>query len=377
MLADDWIVREIDGLWVVWLPGQNTFLQLQEPAWDVFRMLAENKNGQLIARAVSERYGIELSEAGIFAAEIRESLSAALIVREEKKKVPAWPYPESLNLSSVVKTYKSGGYVFKVSYCDTTLYKAIAPLIEHLVCDDTNAVTSFEFLKWGKQFGLKTNNSIVWSGSTMVHLIGSFYIQLLISITSTEQSDWMAACHASAVSNGKSALLISGPSGSGKSTLAALLTANGYRFVADDFVALKSPEGSAAYFPAALSVKKGALGLLSEYYDELNQAGIVSEIRGKKEVRYLALSDSGTDGLTAYPVKTLLFPVFREGSGFTVKRVDKDESLQLLLQQSWVSPESAHAEALLDWFTDLAVYKMEYSDNRAALDFVKSVLPLS
>ncbi len=75
--------------------------------------------------------------------------------------------------------------------------------------------------------------------------------------------DWRAIMHGAAVALGNAAVGLPAPSGSGKSTLTALLLARGYAYLADDLLAVL-PDGSAAPWPTAISVKPGSLGVIEE-----------------------------------------------------------------------------------------------------------------
>lgn len=71
-----------------------------------------------------------------------------------------------------------------------------------------------------------------------------------------EEDKWLGVFHASAVSNGEKAVLFLGDSGNGKSTSLALLQANGFTCLADDFVPVDAEKRAVYSFPAAISIKR-------------------------------------------------------------------------------------------------------------------------
>ncbi len=75
--------------------------------------------------------------------------------------------------------------------------------------------------------------------------------------------DWRAIMHGAAVALGDGAIGLPAPSGSGKSTLTALLLARGYSYLADDLLAIL-PDGAAAPWPTAISVKPGSLEIVDQ-----------------------------------------------------------------------------------------------------------------
>ena len=74
----------------------------------------------------------------------------------------------------------------------------------------------------------------------------------------------MGVFHASAINYKEDALLILGDSGNGKSTSLALLQAQGFHCIADDFVPVDVKKQKVYSFPAAISIKKSSLETLLE-----------------------------------------------------------------------------------------------------------------
>lgn len=66
----------------------------------------------------------------------------------------------------------------------------------------------------------------------------------------------MGVFHASALGNSKKTVLFLGDSGNGKSTSLAILQANGFTCIEDDFVPIDAKKQEVYSFPAAISIKK-------------------------------------------------------------------------------------------------------------------------
>ncbi|MDB9922515.1 hypothetical protein OAC95_03240 [Polaribacter sp.] len=61
-------------------------------------------------------------------------------------------------------------------------------------------------------------------------------MELIQAVHQNKEEDWIGVFHASAVGNSKKTVLFLGDSGNGKSTSLAILQANGFTCIADDFV---------------------------------------------------------------------------------------------------------------------------------------------
>jgi hypothetical protein len=171
--------------------------------------------------------------------------------------------------------------------------------------------------------------------------------------------------------NGK-AFIFSASAGSGKSTVAAILKANGPGYVSDDFIAATT-NGNVYPFPASISVKEGAMQVLSGYYPELNEKDLEKASTGKM-VRYLPVNnftESLPDGI---PVAGFIFVNYKAGSGFSLAEVAKKEALQLLLQETWVNPKTSFIQAFFEWVEKTPFYKMTYSDNNKMISTIKNML---
>ena len=94
-------------------------------------------------------------------------------------------------------------------------------------------------------------------------------MELIQAIHQNNEADWMGVFHASAVGNSKKTVLFLGDSGNGKSTSLAILQANGFACIADDFVPIDVKKQEVYSFPAAISIKKNSLKTLLPIYPEL------------------------------------------------------------------------------------------------------------
>lgn len=202
---------------------------------------------------------------------------------------------------------------------------------------------------------------------------------------------WMSYIHASAVTNGKEAMLFSSSSGSGKSTLAALLQLPPDKyfqpdpgsedrqnhhlqrhddkelfFISDDFVPVDALTNKAHIFPAALTVKEGSFPAISGFYEPAADADADFGGLKSRRVRYLRPRLHGRLPYKPQPVKKIIFVRYTPGTDFKMERVPLTRALTMFHEEAWVSHNPGHAQNFIDWFVTLSCYRLEYSDIKKA-----------
>ena len=115
--------------------------------------------------------------------------------------------------------------------------------------------TQFDIFKIDHNLYLfKDGNYIGRYKTNEFHLLqGRFALELTNSIFNLDIEQWIATFHASTITYKKEAIMIIGDSGNGKSTLSALLMANGFDVLADDFTPMYKDLNLYRY-PAAISL---------------------------------------------------------------------------------------------------------------------------
>ena len=196
-------------------------------------------------------------------------------------------------------------------------------------------------------------------------------MELIQKIHQKEEKEWMGVFHASAVSNGKKSVLFLGDSGNGKSTSLALLQANGFTCLADDFVPIDIYNKEVYSFPASISIKKKSLETLLPLYPELENSAEYNFKRLNKVVRYLKPNNS--DFLSHLPCKDLVFIKYKKNSDLKFDKIAKIEAFQQLVPDSWLSPIKENAEIFLDWFASLNCYQITYSENKKMIATVAKI----
>lgn len=143
----------------------------------------------------------------------------------------------------------------------------------------------------------------------------------------------------------------------------------GYALVSDDFVPIDKYSFRAWPFPIAMSVKQGAVSLLSSIYPDLEQIPI-NYISSEKSVRYISPRSRHQMFQDAFPVKAFIFIQYDPSVDFKWKKLHQVSAIKRLLDQSWISPSKETAQILLDQLSHWSFYQLTYSNNQKALDTI-------
>jgi hypothetical protein len=288
---------------------------------------------------------------------------------------------EETNLDEIItptlffseKYYSIHKSIFKIQYQKAYHESKIHPVFAHLEIKKTSN-SNFKYTVFDNNESIlffKDKTGIGQWSKEEVHLFqGKLSMQLLIDMYSKPEKDWMGIFHASAVSNGKESMLFLGDSGNGKSTSLALLNANGYNCIADDFVPIDKYKKIYTY-PAAISIKEKSVATLLSYYPELENSAEFHFKKTNKIVRYLA--PEKTDYTQKQKCKALIFIKYNPEIELEVSLISKIEALQQLIPDSWISPLEENASIFLDWFLELPSYQLTYSNNKKMIETVSKI----
>ncbi len=372
-----YISKEAGDSRIVWLKRPNRYIVLQKPAFYIFEFLANGKSEKETAQWFSENYGVKMEEALFFTNDLHfniKQLKANNLLAEYPKtdKIDASRL-QSLH-SHLSKNYLILGKRVHFSYNNSWLVDMVHPGLAHLEIDSEEiADVEFFLFKDADELILKINDDrfFRWPANKSEYFKGSVSLQLLNFLYGLNDQDWMGAFHAAAVSKNNEAVLISAPSGFGKSTLSALLMANGLRLISDDLVPISRKHQQIFPFPAGISVKPGAMEMLSAFFPELKNAKTRLNTSTGKEVSYIAPASKELP--EAATVKAILFPEFNENVDFEWEKVDNISVLNDFIRESWIAGDESSVSTFLDWFFQLPCYRLRYSNNEMAVQKVQEL----
>jgi hypothetical protein len=241
------------------------------------------------------------------------------------------------------------------------------------------------------------------------------YVEITSHIYNIREDDWMSYIHASGVSSGTEAILLSSASGSGKSTMAALLQlpvsedagkkqkhpemsasdetnhlgnqdemynagiefrkprSPDIYFLSDDFVPVSATDLKAYPFPAAITVKEGSFEVIKPYYRQKDDADAGYPHSRNSRIRYLRPRFPGRETFKGKKINKIVFIRYNKGAAFILKKLDASEALATFHEEAWVSQNPGHAQRFIDWFVSISCYRLEYSDNRQAVEAIRKL----
>lgn len=363
------IVRSYRGHHIVWFQNSKQFVLLKQPAFDIFQMKIRDKGINKIILHLEKKFGIDTSSGSILTNEILQGIE-----RYNTIEVSDAIRTEYLNDQLTSKKhypqrkYGLGNWVVSIAYENQIFENYIHPLISHLeLGPETQQDFDFEIISNKSNIILKRESRILGAyGIEETNLLkGKIFFEMANIIHGITENEWLMTVHASAITNEKKTILFSAAPGGGKTTIAALLLRNGFRLVSDDFVPVDRLL-MAYSFPVALSVKEGSLQTLLPYYPELSEKPSF-DVSPEKRVRYVSELINLKKQTDKFPINEVVFVQYDKNIPCRMKRLNRTKGLMKFLEQTYVTPEPACVEILLNWAFKANFYELIYSDNLKAI----------
>ena len=179
--------------------------------------------------------------------------------------------------------------------------------------------------------------------------------------------------HAASVERKGNGLIITGESGSGKSTLSAALSANGWRFMGDEFALIEPETGSMTPFPRPVSLKNASIAVVEAMFsDDRFGPRLIGTPKG--DIRHLRPDKTAIAAMhdTAMP-RLILFPRF--GADADVRDVPPAETFVRLTQAStnYTALGERGFDALTRLVTRTPAKAIDYPDTATALAMVDAL----
>ena len=372
----EYIKCKFQNTYLVWLKNSNQYLQLEEPAWFVFKKTVKRYKTETIAYECIDRYGLTSLESLKYVKDIRsgiEKMNQPLEIGIRKNE-----FPEDLESYTFepysVYCYKFGESLIEFSYETRSLEFYIHPLINHLESNQLSTKKAiFELFAFYDKIAFRRDGEIkgLWTYDE-THLVKGLIFMNMINVIFDKKDDfWLMTVHASAITNGQKTVLFPAEPGSGKTTMAALLQEHGFKLVSDDFVPID--RSSNAYpFPIAMSVKQGAVEILASIFPDLEQKPL-NFITPEKSVRYVSKENSEDFDNQSYPVKDFVFIRYDQTTDFEIKKLDPIAGAKLLLEQAWIGATKGAPEILFGCLEKWSFYQLTYSNNSKAIDAISKI----
>jgi hypothetical protein len=357
------IYKVVEDKTITWFENTNEYLVLENTTADILKRLSKGISVKDIALSLSKKINVPLEKAENFIVHLKKEVYDPNHLEKEQI-INDYRDIKKPKVYEFIKFYKINDVVFKVSFLSENELSFIHPKFAHLVVDEVETYQNeFEVFINTKFIFLYVNDKCIgsWGYNDVHYFQGKFSMELIQKIHQKEEDEWLGVFHASAISDGKKSMLFLGDSGNGKSTSLALLQANGFTCLADDFVPMDAKKQEVYSFPASISIKKNSLETLLPIYPELKTSAEYHFKRLNKIVRYL--KPNNTNFYTHLPCNDLVFIKYQKGSELICNKINKLDAFLQLIPDSWLSPKKENAQIFLDWFSGLNCYQLTYSEN--------------
>ena len=221
------VEKKINDNHIIWFEQSNKWIQLEEHAWFVNKLYQKGIDIQTISRKCAQKYNLPALECLRFVQKICSEIT-------ELSK----PFPVSVvDFSSAhltsdypinpysTRIYLIGKKRFALHFETRLAEYYIHPTLAHLETDSSLADVEFEIYHRGNNSVLMEKNrpETAYTFDDFIRLKKRLYINMVNIIYQKTNNDWLSFVHASAMTDGKQAILLSAASGSGKNALLSIL----------------------------------------------------------------------------------------------------------------------------------------------------------
>lgn len=365
------ITKKLEDKEIVWFQEANKYLLVEQTAADIITDLYYKEDPKSIATKLNNKIDIPIDVALEFIQKIKNDIVIPNTIGHKVEETNlSYKIPEKFSFE---KFYLINSKIFKVFFSNEFELSLIHPKIAHLEVKQHSIIDfTFQVFHYSKKTFLILDSKLIgsWSVEDIHYFQGKFSMKIIECIYEKEEKDWMGVFHASALNYNKNTLLILGDSGNGKSTSLALLQAQGFQCIADDFVPIDISK-KIHTFPAGISIKKNSLPVLLNYYPELKNSAEYHYSRLNKTVRYLPPKNINYQEKNL--CKALVFIKYDSNTDFEISKISSLEAFEKLVPDSWISPIPKNATTFLEWFEKLTCYQLTYSNNKKMYAAVKDI----
>lgn len=365
------LTREIESKNIVWFQNSNSYLILEPIVAETISKINTNISDLEIEKWLINTIDAPLKQIKSFLLDVKSIYLENINKSTENEYI--LNNPEKPDTYFSTKYYSISNYIFQIQFETEDHEFRIHPVFAHLeIKEISNYHFNYSIFNKDNSIVFFRNSKFIgcWKKADSHLFVGKVSMYLLIDIYKKPEKDWLGVFHASAVSNDKEAVLFLGDSGNGKSTSLALLNANGYNCIADDFVPIDNQKRIHTY-PAAISIKKNSVSTLLPFYPELEKSAEYHLKSLNKVVRYLP--NKKIDYQQKLKCKALVFIKYQKESEIEINTITKIEAFQQLVPDSWISPLKENASFFLDWFLELPCYQLTYSNNKKMIEIVSKI----
>ena len=255
---NDILIKKIEDRNIVWFQNSNSYLIFENSTTAIIKKLHTEQPISEIENWCCLKFDIPKNLAKKFVNDVVKLV--------QKQHQIACKTTNTIAINFIVpNTYKHSKYYlinevcFLIEFETEFLESLIHPKFAHLEVSKTKTITHhYQIFQNNEQILFLVDGAYIgnWNFKDIHLFQGKFSMQITQHMHQKEAHEWLGVFHASAIENGTNSMLFLGDSGNGKSTSLALLQANGFRCLADDFVPIDAKKQNVYSFPAAISIKE-------------------------------------------------------------------------------------------------------------------------
>jgi len=367
-----YLSRKIHGVNILWFNNSNEYILLNDLNNSLLSSFIKSKDFSEFYTSINllDSFSNKLSKK--LYSEFNQLLNS---LQSTPSQTNSPELTESSSTNFTTTFYNFNNFIIKVCYQSKSGKKIIHPQFSFL--EDTNpnlkADCTFYIKNNTTDFQLFKNRTHLGTyPQSEYHLLqGKFAMELLCSLTGSHETEWLGTFHASTISNNKEAVMLVGESGKGKSTLATILMANGYNLIADDFTPIMAKTQKIHHYPSAISMKKGSFHVLESLSDKITFSdNTLSNIK-KGDIKYVVPINTVEKPISC---KKIILVAYNPHAKTSIKEISAEEVLNILIPDSWISPEPENAECFLNWLEKCEFYKLTYHDSEEVISEFNTIL---
>jgi hypothetical protein len=374
-LGDGWVLFRADTRGLVILNATGKI------AWD---LLSEGCAVDEVASIFAQHYGLSIEQAAADVTKLIYALDGACAgvfplseIGETDKPSAKFSTGENTSADSPrtaadCGTYRFGDCLVRVLSSVANVDKSQFFRFRHRAVSDSQCADVLEVADRGPRYRLVFRGQASTEVDTLTELLAEV-AQLLLHLE-YPGTDFLAYCHAAAVSRGERGLVLPGTSGVGKSTLTAYLVGNGFAYLGDDLVAIVSNDWALRPLPTCLSIKSGSWPILEKLYPMLPRLPTV-HCHGR-EVRYLEPQHFAARRDAGRPT-VIVFPIYSPGSPTRLTPLPPLPTMARLITSHVDLDQPANEHGLREFIRfveQTPAFELVYSDLRGAAAALGDVL---
>lgn len=367
------LIKPLEDKSIVWFAAPNQYVIVEKAAAAIMAKIHNKTPLKNIVKGLKNEMVISSKEAQ----QLAEDLQDFYLEKSHKLSAKNTKDYKDINIANAfkyVKYYKINELVIKVAYESELELELLHLKFAHLELNKSAKAThTFSVFKKYGELLLYVNNCFIgaWKSDETHYFQGKFSMELVQALYQKKESEWLGVFHASAVAKNEKCMLFLGDSGNGKSTSLALLQAHGFECIADDFVPVDAELQQVYKFPAAISIKRNSLAVLSPFYPELEQSEEFHLKQLEKHVRYLPPIQQRSS--MHRPCEGFVFIKYDAKAAFSCAQISNVKAFEKIIPDSWLSPLAENAAAFLDWCSERPCYELIYNDTSEMISEVNKL----